>query len=460
MWYKRGMPNRSNRRDFLRNTLSVGAGLVATNALARDHHETTRPAPGDANVALLTTEPTDRVRLGVIGLGNRGASMLPGILQLDWVDVTAVCDKVDAKLERASDIAQEARGERPQTFGGVDGWKQLCAADSCDAVYICTPWDQHTPQALAAMTGGKHALVEVPAALTVDEAWQLVETSETTRRHCAMMENCCYGNSELTALNMAKQGVLGTLVHGAGAYIHDLRDLHFSPDYYEDQWRLKFCEAFNCNHYPTHGLGPVAWYMDINRGDAFDYMVTVASMQAGMSEYAAERFGDDSPQAKQSYALGDMNTSILKTKRGRTILVQHDVTSPRPYSRINQISGTKGTFEGYPDRLALSPDGHRWLDDDALRSKMSEYEHPLWAKVGAFAREVGGHGGMDFVMMYRTLDCLRRGVPLDFNAYDAAAWSVLFPLSARSMGQRGGSVDIPDFTRGAWQTTPPLEIGA
>ena len=443
----------ASRRGFLKTSLGLGVGLIAAQAAIGA--PATRPA-GSRDVSNLSTPPMERVKVALIGLGNRGGMMLPLILQLDWVDVVALCDKVPEKLEKAAATVEQERGERPKTYGGTDGWKQLCAESDADAVYIATPWDQHTPQCVAAMENGKHALVEVPAALTLDEAWELVETSERTGRHCAMMENCCYGNSELAVLNMVREGRFGTLVHGAGAYIHDLRALHFSDTYYEDQWRLKFCEAYNCNHYPTHGLGPVAWYMDINRGDRFDYMVTVASKQAGMTEYARETYGEDSPQAKQAYKLGDMNSTLIQTANGRSILVQHDVTSPRPYSRINLITGTKGTFEGYPDRMAFDPNPHQWMADEEAKEVMEQHRHSLWTEFGEFARKGGGHGGMDSIMLYRTFDCLRRGAPVDLTVYDAAAWSVLFPLSAVSMSQRGSSVDIPDFTRGAWKTAKPV----
>ena len=448
-------PSGPDRRSFLKGALvtGVGGGLLAAATATRA--QPTKPA--SVNMSTFAAPAMERVRVAVIGLGNRGGSMIPGFLNLDWVDITAVADKVPEKVARAKDTVQSMRdGFEPATYDTADGWKQLCERDDVDAVYIATPWDLHAPQAVYAMEHGKHAMVEVPCCLTMDEAWQLVETSERTKMHCAIMENCCYGSSELTVLAMQRDGVFGTLVHGAGAYLHDLRDLHFSPTYYEDQWRLRFCKEINCNHYPTHGLGPVAWYMDINRGDQFDYMVTVASKQAGMIEFAREHFGEDSPEAKADYLLGDMNTSIIKTKQGRSILVQHDVTTGRPYSRINQIAGTKGIFEGYPDRMAMQPNAHQWLSQEELAAKMKQYEHPLWTEVGKLAREVGGHGGMDFVMLYRTLDCLRAGKPIDLPVYDAAAWSVLFPLSVKSMAQRGGSVDLPDFTRGNWKATPPV----
>lgn len=274
-----------------------------------------------------------------------------------------------------------------------------------------------------------------------------------------MLENCCYGETELLMLNMCRLGLLGELLHGEGAYLHDLRELKFSErDGYQDRWRLRFSQKYNGNPYPTHGLGPIAQYMGINRGDRFEFLSSMSSMQRGMTLYAEEKFGKDSPEARAKYRLGDVNTTMIRTSKGRTIMVQHDTTSPRPYSRINTIVGTKGTFADYPPRLALEPKAHEWIQDEPLKEYFKKYQHPLWAKVGEIAKQVGGHGGMDFIMDWRLIHCLRNGEPLDQSVYDAAAWSCIFPLSRQSVGNNGESVKVPDFTRGVWETTQPLGI--
>lgn len=447
-------PTTFDRRSFLRTAVATAAGAALASTVRAN-----QPAAQGAGVSQLRAAPMERVRVGVIGLGNRGFSMLPGMSQLDWVDITAVSDKVSSKVDRAISVLEKEGRPAPARFdSGPDSWRELCGREDVDVVYICTPWHLHVPMSVAAMEAGKHAFVEVPAAVTIEEAWQLVDTAERTQKHCAMLENVCYGQSELTVLNMVQNGVFGTLTHAEAAYIHDLRDLHFSPTVYEDMWRMKYCQEVDANLYPTHGLGPVAWYMDINRGDRFDYLVSISSRQAGMTEYAQDKFGHDSAEAKQTYKLGDMNTSIIKTALGRSIMVQHDVTSPRPYSRLNLLSGTKATFAGFPDRLATAPDSHSWLEEGAFAEMLQQHAHPLWKSVGEIAQKVGGHGGMDFVMIYRLFDCLRRGLPLDLSVYDAAAWSAVFPLSQESNANRGSSVDVPDFTRGAWKTTPRLAI--
>jgi hypothetical protein len=273
-----------------------------------------------------------------------------------------------------------------------------------------------------------------------------------------MLENCCYGENEMLAMMLCRQNVLGTLVHGEGAYLHDLRSLKFSKSGYQGMWRLEYSKKHTGCPYPMHGLGPIAQYMNINRGDKFEFLTSVSSNQFGMSEYAVEKIGKDSPEAQQAYKLGDMSTTMIKTLKGRTIMVQHNTTSPRPYSRINTIYGTKGILADYPLRIALEPKAHGWLDDKQLGEVKEKYTHPLWTKSGDFAKKVGGHGGMDFLMDLRLCYCLQHGLPLDMNVYDAASWSCLVDLTERSTLKRGATMDIPDFTRGAWKTAEPLGI--
>ena len=341
----------------------------------------------------------------------------------------------------------------------------MCEWDQVDLVYNGTPWELHAPIALYAMEHGKHVVVEVPSALTLDDCWALVETSERTRRHCMQLENCCYGETEMLALNMCRQGLFGTLVHGEGAYIHDLRKScygKFDPATgsggYWDYWRLRYNRAHGGNQYPTHGLGPICIDMDINRGDNFDYLVSVDSLQAGFQEYGKGKFGAGSPEAGWKVKMGDMNTTIIKTKLGRTIMVQHNVTGPRPYSRINLISGTKGMLQDYPLRIALEKvlgEGAHAFDEKATAELREKYKHPLWKTAGEYAKIHGGHGGMDFLMLLRLAWCLQMGQPLDMNVYDLAAWCSLNELTEKSADNRGRSMNVPDFTRGAWKTQKP-----
>jgi len=343
---------------------------------------------------------------------------------------------------------------------GEEDWMNLCDQKDIDLVYSCTPWLLHTPVSVYAMKHGKHAATEVPAATSLEECWELVNTAEETRKHCMMLENCCYDFFELNTLNMARQGVFGEIMHGEGAYLHDLRWLKFDKEKgYAGMWRLKFSRNHNGNPYPTHGLGPVAQIMCINRGDRMDYLNSMSTNQVGMSLYAKEKLGADSPEARQTYALGDMNTTVIRTLNGKTIMVQHDTTSPRPYSRIHLISGTKGMVRKWPvEQIALEPKAHEWLKEEEFQKLMTKYEHPLTTKIGEKAKQVGGHGGMDFIMDSRLSYCLRKGLPLDQDVYDAATWSSIVELSNISVNNRGNSVDVPDFTRGAWQDAKPWGI--
>lgn len=457
-----------NRRDFLTAGLAAAGAGIALSSCASGQPSPVLPSSAPArpagrrSVVGLACEALPTVRIAVVGLGWRGGPAVERLLQVDGAAVTAICDLVPAKIAAAQKAIRDAG--RPAAFecgaGDPEAWRVLCDRDDVDLLYICTPWDLHVPMAVAAMRAGKHAGVEVPAALTIDDCWQLVDTAEETRRHCMMLENVCYDFFEMATLRMVREGVFGDIVHAECAYIHDLRHLKFDKDNgYEGMWRLDHSVRRNGNLYPTHGLGPVAQCMGINRGDRFDHLVSMSTDQFGLSLFAKENFGADSSEARRRYALGDMNTSLVRTANGRTVMIQHDTTSPRPYSRIHLMSGTRGIVMKYPKRLvALEPDAHDWLEDEKLEQLVERHRHPLEAAIGARAREVGGHGGMDFVMDWRLVHCLRRGLPLDQDVYDAAAWSSICELSERSVGNRSCPVEVPDFTRGAWKTTPPLEI--
>ena len=275
----------------------------------------------------------------------------------------------------------------------------------------------------------------------------MVNTSEATRKHCVILENCCYGSSELTVLGMVHDGLFGEITHGEAAYLHDLRGI-VTANEGEGQWRRLPHMQRNGNVYPTHGLGPVAHYMDIHRGDRFDYMVSVSSAEASLSAYVKSKFPEGDPKRAEKYICGDMNTSIIRTVKGRTILLQHDVVNPRPYSRLNMIQGTKGLFADYPPRVFV--DGQKDEDWQKIDEFKEKYEHPLWKNNGEMARKTGGHGGMDYIMNYRLMDCLKKGLVPDINVYDAAAWSAPTPLSEASVAQNGAPQKFPDFTRGKW----------
>jgi hypothetical protein len=308
------------------------------------------------------------------------------------------------------------------------------------------------------MQQNKHAAVEVPAAYSLEDTWKLVDTAEETQRNCMMMENVCYGDEELWILNMAQEGVFGTLTYAECAYIHNLRELLFSKDFYYNMWRIRHHMERDGNLYPTHGLGPVAQYMSINRGDSFETIVSMSSLQASLDEYSEQIESTNEFYRMKGYKHGDLNNSLIKTSKGRMILVQHDVVTPRPYNRINALAGTKGYHEGYPSRLALADKGHEWLDEKDYNDYKEKYKHPIWAKLKSGIEKYGGHGGMDFVMIYRLIDCFNSGWFLDQDVYDAASWSVVTPLSALSLETGNKPIEFPDFTRGGWKESRELGI--
>ena len=461
------------RREFLRGTAWMGlvAAAGCTGARGLGFGE-------GGKMATYADKPLRRVRVGVVGLG-RGSAGYGGFSKIPGCEVAAICDLEPGLIKRALDeIAKNGQKSKPAVYtGGEEEWKKLCDDPNVDLVYNATPWELHVPVALYAMRAGKHVAVEVPSAFTVDECWELVETSEELERHCMILENCCYGEMEMLALNLVRQGKLGDLVHGEGAYIHDLRGHNFAkwqsgadnPRFdpalksgaYWNYWRLRHNARHKGNQYTTHGLGPICQYMDINRGDCFDYLVSLESDQFNFEKFAREHFPADSWQARLKVEMGDMNTMLIKTKRGRSIMIQHDVSSPRPYSRINTVTGTKGIFADYPYRVGWEEnngDGvHKFFDENRAGEVRKEYMHPLWVQAGDIAKKVGGHGGMDFLMVLRLAYCLQNGLPLDENVYDLASWCCLCELSEKSVRSRA-AVDIPDFTRGGWKTTPQLGI--
>ncbi len=434
-----------SRRDLFR-TAAAGALLAA------DAHGA--PQKRAASMIGAPFEPRDTVRMGLIGCGGRGQDVLQDWLGVDNLQIIAVCDSVKDHALKAQAAVERAGQKPPAVYaGGERDFENLVARDDLDFVYTATPWDWHVPVALAAMRHGKHALVEVPAATTIEDCWKLVNTSEQTRRHCILMENCCYGENELLVLDMVRAGLFGDLLHGAGAYLHDLRRLLFEEHTYEeageDLWRRFPHTRRNGNLYPTHGLGPVANYMGIGRGDRFDYLVSMSTPERGLDQWREEHLPKDSPLWKEKYICGDRNTSLIKTAAGLTITLEHDVVNPTPYDRINLITGTKGVFQDYPPRIYFDGPGKEQYE--AIEPYKEKYGHPLWRQQGELARKMGGHGGMDFLMVYRMVECMRKGVPPDLDVYDAAAWSAPGPLSEWSVAHGSAPVRFPDFTRGRWK---------
>lgn len=410
-------------------------------------------AKGQSDVLQLTCPKLDTVRVGFIGVGSRGSGAVHRFRYLKGARIVAISDLSEKKVENMQNFLTKEGLPKPSGYSrAADEWKKLCERDDIDLVYICTDWTNHTPMAVYAMQHGKHVAIEVPAAMSIAECWDLVNTAEQTRRHCMMLENCCYDFFEMTTLNMAQQGMFGEIIHGEGAYIHELKKYMIDEANAKgSSWRLEWNKKYAGNLYPTHGLGPICQVMNIHRGDKMDYLVSVSTNQFGMTDYAEVKHGENSAVAKDTYKSGDMNTTIIKTAKGKTILVQHDITSPRPYSRLHTVSGTKGYAQKYPyERIALEPSEHEFMNDESMKKLMKEMEHPITKEIGEKAKEIGGHGGMDFIMDYRLVYCLQNGLPLDQDVYDAAEWSCLVELTELSVEHNGAPVQVPDFTRGAW----------
>jgi len=389
-------------------------------------------------------EKRETIRFGLIGAGERGRYLLHEILACEGVEVKAVADVRQESLDQARLKITGAGQPAPALYAGESGWHKLLE-EELDLVYIASPWDTHAMYAVAAMQAGKHVGVEVPAAVTLEECWQMVEASEKTRRHCVMLENCCYDYWETLVKRMAFAGLLGTITHAECAYIHDLRQM-LLMDYSEGLWRRQPHITRDSNHYPTHGLGPVAQILRIGEEDAFDYLVSLSSLPAALAEFRDQTLAIEDPKRQERYIAGDMNTSLIRTKKGRSIMLQHSVVSARPYDRIFLISGTHGTFRDYPPRLFL--DGvnqhEEWMALDAYRA---EWEDPLWTDFGDKARQHGGHGGMDYIMNYRLVQLIHKGLVPDSDVYDAADWSAPGPLSEMSTARRSAPVSFPDFRR-------------
>ena len=411
-----------------------------------------------------------KIRVGFVGIGSRGSGAVHRVSMIPGVDIVALCDKnPDRVKENQAWLAARKYRIVPKGYVGDEAYKDLCDFGECDVVYCATPWALHQPVALRALLGGKIALVEVTSALTVDESWELVEASEKWRIPCMQLENCVYGEIELLELNLARLGMFGEINHAEGAYIHDLREVIPSVGtHYNTEWIWRYGEnmAHKGNRYPTHGLVPICQTMGINRGDRFDYLVSLENGPHNVNyEYFKKEFLTDADPRKKDppAAMGDMNTTLIKTVKGKSIMVQHDVSSPRPYSRINLISGTRGIVRDFPFQCAFEDKcfdhkAHGWFSDADAAKIREKYMHPMWRDVSDMAKKVGGHGGMDFIMDLRWAWCLQNGEPLDMDVYDLAATSCICELTETSVRNGSKPVSIPDFTRGNWRNVKPWGV--
>jgi hypothetical protein len=441
-------PDGFSRRDFLRLGSLTAVGLSVPQLHAEAPKSTAASMIG---VPFTAVNP----KIGIIGTGGRGTSLLKNLLAAD-AQILALCDVVPEHAERAQSLVVKSGQKSPELYTkGDHAFESLVARNDLDLVITATPWNWHVEMAVAAMTHGKHAAVEVPAATSIEDCWKLVNTSERTRRHCMMLENCCYGYNETLILRMVHAGLFGDLLYGEGAYLHDLREELFSNKG-EGLWRRTVHTQRDGNLYPTHGLGPVANYMGIQRGDRFDYIVSMSTPQRGLDAYRKAHLPSSDPRWAERYVTGDLNTSLIKTVNGLTITLKNDTVNPHPYDRINMIAGTKGIFADYPPRIYF--DGQAGAEEWAGIDAWKEHQHPLWKREGEIAQKLGGHGGMDYIMLYRLLECMREGLSPDMDVYDAATWSAPGPLSTLSLTHGSEPAKFPDFTRGHWRERSASQI--
>lgn len=437
---------------------SCATKTVATRQSPITVETPSRPA-GQQDAILLTTAPIDTVRVGFIGLGMRGPGAVERWTHIPGTRIVALCDIVPERAEKAAKIVTAAGRPAPAVYSGSeDAWKEMCERNDIDIIYIATDWKHHAEMGIYAMEHGKHAAIEVPAATTMDEIWRLIDTAERTRRHCIQLENCVYDFFELTTLNMAQKGVFGDVLHVEGAYIHNLEE--FWP-YYWNNWRLDYNRSHRGDIYATHGLGPACQLLDIHRGDRMRTLVAMDTKAVTGPELTKKLGG----AADTEFKNGDHTMTFIRTELGKTILIQHDVMNPRPYSRMYQLTGTKGFANKYPvEQYCLRPEQsaaagmpdhenlsmHSALPADAKKILMEKYKHPIQRELEDKAKKIGGHGGMDFIMDYRLVYCLRNGLPLDMDVYDLAEWCCMGELTALSMEHGSAPVAVPDFTRGGW----------
>ena len=449
-----------SRRDLLKGAALAGVGLaasgkfssaIAENITAASYPDLEPPAPARRKtMRAVPFARHDTVRVGIVGTGLRGRSVLTELLGVEGVKIVALCDVVPDKAQRALAMVTEKGQGAPAVYTDSDhAFETLVARDDLDIVYTATPWEFHVPVMLAALAHGKHCASECPIGTTLKDLWALVDASEKAQRHCLHLENCNYGYNEMLVNRMVHAGVFGEVLHAEAAYLHDLRDILFE-NRDEGLWRRAWHTRSNANLYPTHGLGPVSWYLDVHAGDRFDYLVSVSTPERGLTLHREATVKDKGDARwREHYITGDLNTSILRTVNGKTVMLQHDVSNARPYTRHNRVMGTKGTFEDYPPRIYVegTPGGERFSPIDAWKK---QFEHPLWTKLGDKARGAG-HGGMDFIMAYRLIECMREGLAPDYDVYDAAAWSAPFPLTEMSVAKGSAPMKFPDFTRGEWK---------
>jgi predicted dehydrogenase len=455
------------RRTFLQNTL-LAAAATAVPAVAQADPTDTTTALGAPHIA--AQKPKSRINLGFIGTGLRGQGHVEAALLRDDCEVIAIADPQKRMVDMTLDLFDKAGKKRPKVYADGDyDYLNLLADPNVDAVVVASPWEWHTQQCVAAMKAGKYVATEVCGGFSLDECWQLVNTHEATGTHLMFLENVCYRRDVMAVLRMVREGVFGELIHLEGGYQHDLREVKFNDGqnpygggvefgekgFHEARWRTKHSVYRNGDLYPTHGVGPVAMMLNINRGNRFEYLTSMASKGRGLHDYVVRhpKGGPDHPNAKVEFRLGDVVTTLIKTANGETILLSHDTNLPRPYSIGFRVQGTRGLWMDVNKSLMVEglTKHHGW---EEAKAWLDKYDHPLWQRYGADAT-AAGHGGMDFFVFHHFVESVKRAIAPQMDVYDAAAWLSITPLSEASIAMGGTPQAFPDFTRGRWTERKP-----
>ena len=454
-----------DRRKFIKTTSLSAAFASSSNLFSNKPRSSGQKYMGDFAAPKL-----DKIKIALIGVGYRGQGHIKRFGSFPNIQIVAISDLHETNISKSLSIIDNLKTSNShinlKTYSGnKDKWRIMLKETDADIVIISTDWDTHGIMAIESMKNNMHAFVEVPLANTIKDLWEIVDTSEKYQKHCMMMENVNYGREELMFLNICRKGLLGKLYHGEAAYIHDLRYQMYEEEIGTGSWRTLQYEKKKGNLYPTHGLGPVSQYMNLLRSeDTFKTLVSFSSPALGREKFARENFNENHKWNKLNYQNGDINSTIIKTHLGRTIMVQWDETSPRPYTRLNLIQGTKGILAGGPTRAAFdngfegyTKDSKEWIKGKGIEALYEKFDHPMYKRLNKITKD-SGHGGMDGMMVYRIIECLRNGEPLDQNVYEGCAWSSLIELTSNSVNNNGQPQDFPDFTRGNWVNTNTFDI--
>ncbi len=444
-----------NRKEFIKTT-----GLAAASIAAMP-----------AENLFGQKKPDTKVRLAIIGVGARGLGHLDLVLRRDDTELVAICDIDDRTLGLARDEIKKSGKKMPQVYtGDIYAWKKMLEKEKLDGVVIATPWEWHKPMVIGSLDAGlKYVATEVVLGITLQDHWDVVKAAEKNNANVMMLENVCYRRDVMAVLNMVRQGLFGELIHLQGGYQHDLRNVKFNDGvhyyghgvefgekgYSEAHWRTNHSVHRNGDLYPTHGVGPIANYININRGNRFLSLSSFATKSRGLHNYIVKVGGENHPNAKVIFKLGDIVTTTISCTNGETVFLQHDTNSPRPYSLGFRVQGTEGLWMDVANSIYIQDKSVKDDQWDNAKAWLDKYDHPLWAR---WSKETAGagHGGMDFFVIHAFVESIKRKLPTPMDVYDAATWSAITPLSEQSIELGNATVEFPDFTGGQWMYRKPV----